>query len=46
MTDRQTSRLKSTEEQKAKVKAVTARDAETLELEAEELEARIAPIRF
>lgn len=43
MTDRQTSRP---EEQKAKVKAATEKDAHLVELQAEELEHRIAPVRF
>ncbi len=46
MTDRQTTRLSATEEQKAKVKATTERDAKVVELQAEELEQRIAPVRF
>jgi hypothetical protein len=46
MTDRQTTRLSTTEEQKAKVKATTERDAKVVELHAEELEQRIAPVRF
>ena len=43
MTDRQTPRP---EEQKAKVKAAPQKDANPPELEAEELEDRIAPVRF
>jgi hypothetical protein len=43
MTDRQTTRP---EQQKAKVKAATEKDASLLELQAEELEQRIAPVRF
>jgi hypothetical protein len=46
MTDRQTTRLSATEEQKAKDKATTERDAKVVELQAEELEQRIAPVRF
>jgi len=42
MTDRQTTRP----EQKAKVKAATEKDVSLLELQAEELEQRIAPVRF
>jgi len=43
MTDRQTTRP---EEQKAKVKAAPEKDATPAELQAEELEDRIAPVRF
>jgi hypothetical protein len=46
MTDRQTTRLSATEEQKAKVKARAERDADVAELQADELEQRIAPLRF
>jgi hypothetical protein len=46
MTDRQTSRLNAPKEQKAKVEPETTRDADTVELEAQELEQRIAPIHF
>ena len=45
MTDRQTTRPGLTEEQKATVKVVE-KDANLVELEAEELEQRIAPVRF
>jgi hypothetical protein len=37
-------RLELTAEQKAQIKAATGKDARTLELNAEELEDRIAPI--
>jgi hypothetical protein len=37
--------IQLTEEQKAHVKAVTGKDAETVELSVEELEERIAPSR-
>ena len=37
-------RLELTEEQKAQVKAATGKEARTLELNAEELEDRIAPL--
>lgn len=37
-------RLELTEEQKAQVKAVTGKDAGTIELGVEELEERIAPV--
>jgi hypothetical protein len=38
--------IQLTEEQKAHVKAVTGKDAETVELSVEELEERIAPSKF
>ena len=38
-------RLELTEEQKAQVKAATGKDARAIELNAEELEERIAPMR-
>jgi len=41
MTDRQNARPSLTEEQKAKVKATTEKDANLVELQAEELEQRI-----
>jgi hypothetical protein len=37
-------RLELTEEQRAQIKAATGKDARTLELNAEELEERIAPM--
>jgi adenine-specific DNA methylase len=40
----QRAKTKVTEEQKRKVKPATERDAETVELGAEELEERIAPM--
>ena len=46
MTDRQTTPPGVTEEQKAKVKAATEKVAKLGELQAEELEQRIAPITF
>jgi hypothetical protein len=39
-------RIKLTPEQQAELKKVTGKDAEALELTAEELEERIAPSRF
>jgi hypothetical protein len=45
MTDRQTT-PSLTEDQKAKVKAATEKDANLVELQTEELEQRIAPVRF
>ena len=38
-------RLELTEEQKAQVKAATGKDARALELNVEELEERIAPMK-
>jgi uncharacterized small protein (DUF1192 family) len=46
MTDRQIARPSLTEAQKAKVRAVAEKDANLAELGAEELEQRIAPVRF
>jgi hypothetical protein len=46
MTDRHITRFRAAEEQKAKVKDATERDANLVELHAEELEQRIAPVRF
>jgi hypothetical protein len=43
MSDQKHIRLELTEEQKAQIKAATGKDARTLELNAEELEDRIAP---
>jgi len=43
MSDQKHIRLELTEEQKAQVKAATGKDARALELDAEELEERIAP---
>jgi hypothetical protein len=37
-------RLELTEQQKAQVKAATGKDAESIELNAQELEERIAPL--
>ena len=42
----QKAQTKVTEEQKAKTKPATERDAEILELGAEELEERIAPMKL
>jgi len=44
VTDRQTTRPDLVQEQKAKVKAATENDATPVELQAEELEQRIAPV--
>ena len=44
MADQKHVRLELTEEQKAQVKAATGKDARAIELNAEELEERIAPI--
>ena len=44
MSDQKHIRLELTEEQKAQIKAATGKDAKALELNAEELEERIAPI--
>jgi hypothetical protein len=43
MSDQKHVRLELTEEQKAQVKAATGKDARAIELDAEELEERIAP---
>jgi hypothetical protein len=43
MSEQKHIRLELTEEQKAQIKAATGKDARTLELNAEELEDRIAP---
>jgi hypothetical protein len=42
----QRAQTKVTEEQKLKIKPATGRDAETVELGAEELEERIAPMKM
>ena len=42
--DQKNIRLELTEEQKAQIKAATGKDAKALELNAEELEQRIAPV--
>jgi hypothetical protein len=44
MSEQKKVRLELTEEQKAQVKAATGKDARTIELHAEELEDRIAPV--
>ena len=44
MSDQKHIRLELTEEQKAQIKAATGKDAKALELNAEELEQRIAPV--
>jgi len=44
MSDQKHIRLELTEEQKAQIKAATGKDAKALELNAEELEERIAPV--
>jgi hypothetical protein len=44
MSEQNRVRIELTEEQKAQIKAATGKDARTLELGAEELEARIAPM--
>jgi hypothetical protein len=44
MSDQKHVRIELTEEQKAQVKAATGKDARAIELNAEELEERIAPI--
>jgi hypothetical protein len=44
MSEQKHIRLELTEEQKAQIKAATGKDARTLELNAEELEDRIAPM--
>ena len=43
MTPRQSIRFVLTDEQKAQIKAATGKQAEAVELDVEELEARIAP---
>ena len=43
MTPRQSVRLALTDEQKAQIKATTGKQAKAVELDIEELEARIAP---
>ena len=45
MADQKHVRLELTEEQKAQVKAATGKDARAIELNAEELEERIAPTK-
>jgi hypothetical protein len=44
MSEQKPIRLELTEEQKAQVKAATGKDARAIELNAEELEERIAPV--
>lgn len=44
MSEQKPVRLELTEEQKAQVKAATGKDARAIELNAEELEERIAPM--
>ena len=44
MADQKHVRIELTDEQKAQVKAATGKDARAIELNAEELEQRIAPI--
>ena len=39
-------RIDLTEEQKAKIRAVTGKDAAAIEFEAEELEERVAPAKL
>jgi len=46
MIDRRTARPGLTEEQKLKAKLAVAQDANLVELRAEELEQRIAPVRL
>jgi hypothetical protein len=46
MIDRKTNRLELTNDQKAKVKAATGQDPNAVELKVDELEERIAPVRF
>jgi hypothetical protein len=41
-----TVRIELTEEQKAKVRAATGKDASAVEFDVEELEERIAPVAF
>ena len=45
MSEQKPVRLELTDEQKAQVKAVTGKDARAIELNAEELEQRIAPAK-
>jgi hypothetical protein len=45
MSEQSRVRIELTDEQKAQIKAATGKDARTLELGAEELEARIAPMK-
>ncbi len=45
MSDQNRIRIELTEEQKAQIKAATGKDARTLELGAEELEERVAPVK-
>jgi hypothetical protein len=45
MADQKHVRLELTDEQKAQVKAATGKDARAIELNAEELEQRIAPTK-
>jgi hypothetical protein len=45
MSEQKQVRLELTEDQKAQVKAATGKDARAIELNAEELEARIAPVK-
>src|SRR4029079_18478046 len=46
MSEQKHVRLELTEEQKAQVKAATGKDARAIELNAEELESRIAPLQI
>ena len=46
MSDQKHVRLELTEEQKAQVKASTGKDARAIELGVEELEERIAPMKY
>ena len=46
MSDDKKIRIELTDEQKAELKKMTGKDAEALELTAEELEERIAPARL
>jgi hypothetical protein len=45
MSEQKPVRLELTDEQKAQVKAATGKDARAIELNVEELEARIAPTK-
>jgi hypothetical protein len=45
MSDQKPVRLELTNEQKAQVKAATGKDARAIELNVEELEQRIAPVK-
>ena len=45
MSDQKPVRLELTDEQKAQVKAATGKDARAIELDVEELEQRIAPMK-